>query len=28
VDRVIGRVDDETLLRVGRALVLWLGIAA
>lgn len=27
IDRVVGRLDDETMLRVNRALMLWLGVA-
>jgi mRNA-degrading endonuclease toxin of MazEF toxin-antitoxin module len=28
VDRTIGRISDETLLRVNRAIALWFGLAA
>jgi|SRR5882724_7630825 len=28
VDRMIGRVSDETLLRVNRAIAFWFGLAA
>ncbi|NUQ13109.1 MAG: hypothetical protein HUU26_12420 [Gemmatimonadaceae bacterium] len=28
IDRAVGRVDDDVLLRVNRALALWLGLAS
>ncbi|MDX2059167.1 MAG: type II toxin-antitoxin system PemK/MazF family toxin [Gemmatimonadales bacterium] len=28
IDRAVGRVDDDLMLRVNRALALWLGLAA
>jgi hypothetical protein len=28
VRRTIGRVEDETMLRVNRAIALWFGVAA
>lgn len=28
IDRTIGRLDDDQMLRVNRALALWLGMAA
>jgi mRNA interferase MazF len=28
IDRAVGRLDDDLMLRVNRALALWLGLAA
>jgi mRNA interferase MazF len=28
VDRTIGRISDETLLRLNRAIALWFGLAS
>lgn len=28
IDRTVGRLDDDVMLRVNRALALWLGLAA
>jgi mRNA interferase MazF len=28
ISRTIGQADDDLLLRVGRAMALWLGLAA